>query len=75
MSEIQTDARISNSGLMWHFQYVIYDAKLALKHLEFQLKHSKDTDGKPHRQQVEAILANMSEHIAAMEAFLKEQQA
>ncbi len=65
--------RISKSGMLWHFQYVLYDAELALKHLEFQLRYSHDKNGTSHRAQVEAVLANMREHIAAMDAFLKEQ--
>ena len=65
--------RISKDVLLWHFRSTLYNAKSELNHLEFQLKYSKDMDGTPHTSCVEAVLANMREHLEAMEAFIREQ--
>lgn len=66
------DARISKEGMLWHFQSIIDDARLLLKHRILQLLQSRDFDGNRHANNVTAIEAEMNRHFDEMEAFIRQ---
>ncbi len=68
-----SDTKISQQGLHWHFQHLFDETKLYLSFLEGMFRESQDFKGQAHKAYVESAVANIKQHIAEAEQFLKEQ--
>lgn len=67
------DAKISRAGLQANFQHVIDESRRLLDHYDAALKESHDFKGKAHKPWVEAVAANIRQHLNEAEHFMKEQ--
>jgi hypothetical protein len=67
------DVKISHQALHWHFQQLFDTAQQRLDFLEFQLKESHDFEGNAHKPWIEAVVANIRQHLNEAEQFMKEQ--
>ena len=65
------DAIISKQGIIWHYEQTLDEIKNKVRFLHFQLAESHDTQGNAHNILVDALTANMQQHINDMELFLQ----
>ena len=65
------DTKISREHLQATFQRFVDDFRQRIEHYEAALKESHDHQGKPHKPWVEAVVANIKQHLDEAELFMR----